>query len=146
MVHGRDAYAPESIDYALSFRPPPGLLKTLPKLEAPCYRWAQASMVSWPIRSFPGHVPLVRFVDDTLRQEMAQYIVMHVLLHHRGNACSMWRNATHQWQQISLPRRTEDTRVGILGLGEIGTVAGKHLVALGFAVSGWSRSEKQVEG
>ena len=34
IVHGRDAYAPESIDYVLSFRPPPGILKTLPNLKA----------------------------------------------------------------------------------------------------------------
>ena len=34
LVHGRDAYAPESIDYVLSFRPPAGLLKTFANLKA----------------------------------------------------------------------------------------------------------------
>jgi glyoxylate/hydroxypyruvate reductase A len=45
-----------------------------------------------------------------------------------------------------LPRSTPDTRVGILGLGEIGTVCAERLQALGFAVSGWSRTRKRVEG
>ena len=32
---------------------------------------------------YPGHIPLVRFVDRTLSSELAQYCVLHVLIHHR---------------------------------------------------------------
>jgi hypothetical protein len=32
-VEGKDAYAPEAIDYVLSFRPAPGLLSRLPNLK-----------------------------------------------------------------------------------------------------------------
>ncbi len=45
-----------------------------------------------------------------------------------------------------LPRKTGDTRIGILGLGEIGTVAGERLRDLGFPVHGWSRSRKTAPG
>ncbi len=45
-----------------------------------------------------------------------------------------------------LPRKTADTRIGILGLGEIGTVAGERLRDLGFPVHGWSRTRKMVDG
>lgn len=145
LVHGRDSYAPETIDYALSFRPPPGLLKTLTGLKAVLSLGAGVDgFLADP--EFPHAVPLVRFVDDTLSQEMAQYIVMHVLLHHRAQRLFDVAQRDHQWKQILLPRRTEETRVGILGLGEIGTVAAKHLVALGFSVSGWSRTAKAVDG
>src|SRR6185312_1106621 len=51
-----------------------------------------------------------------------------------------------RWAQALLPRKTEDTRIGILGLGEIGTVAGERLRAFGFPVSGWSRTRKTVDG
>ena len=44
------------------------------------------------------------------------------------------------------PRRTEDTRIGILGMGEIGTMAAEHLHALDFPVTGWSRTKKSVPG
>jgi len=145
VVHGRDAYAPDAIDYVLSFRPPPGLLKTLIKLKAVLSLGAGVdALLADP--DLPKQVPLVRFVDDALSQEMAQYVVMHVLLHHRAQRMFDAAQREHQWRQILLPRRTGDTRVGILGLGEIGTVCAGHLRALGFAVSGWSRGPKAIEG
>jgi glyoxylate/hydroxypyruvate reductase A len=145
LVHGRDRYDPSTIDYALSFRPPPGLLATLPKLKAVLSLGAGVDGF-FADPDFPKAVPLVRFVDDTLSQELAQYIVMHVLIHHRAQRMFDAAQRENQWRQILLPRRTEDTRVGILGLGEIGTVAARHLHALGFTVSGWSRTAKAVDG
>jgi glyoxylate/hydroxypyruvate reductase A len=45
-----------------------------------------------------------------------------------------------------LPRATDKTRIGILGMGEIGgTIAGR-LLALGFVASGWSRTRKNLPG
>jgi glyoxylate/hydroxypyruvate reductase A len=40
----------------------------------------------------------------------------------------------------------QDRRVGLLGLGALGTDAALKLRALGFAVAGWSRSPKTVPG
>src|SRR4051812_22923682 len=75
LIHGRDTYAPESVEYAVSFRPPPGLLATLPKLKAMLSLGAGVDgFLADP--HLPTHIPLVRFVDDTLSQEMAQYVVM----------------------------------------------------------------------
>jgi glyoxylate/hydroxypyruvate reductase A len=145
MVHGRDEYDPDAIDYVLSFRPPPGLLKTFPELKALLSLGAGVDGF-FADPDFPKRVPLVRFVDETLSQEMAQYIVMHVLIHHRAQRMFDAAQRENKWRQILLPRRTEDTRVGILGLGEIGAVAARHLKGLGFSVSGWSRTKKTVEG
>jgi glyoxylate/hydroxypyruvate reductase A len=145
VVHGRDSYAPEDIDYVQSFRPPHGLLKTFPNLKAIFSLGAGVDgFLSDP--EFPKQVPLVRFVDPQLSTEMAQYVVMHTLLQHRHQRDSDAAQAAGKWAQRVLPRRTADTRIGILGLGEIGTVAGERLRDLGFPVSGWSRSRKSVHG
>jgi glyoxylate/hydroxypyruvate reductase A len=144
-VQGEDVYAPEQIDYALSFRPPRGLLKTLTNLKAILSLGAGVDGF-FADPELPAHLPLVRFVDNTLSQEMAQYVVMHVLLHHREQRQYDAAQREHRWAQKLLPRRTEDTRIGMLGLGEIGTVCAQHLRALGFTLSGWSRSPKTVEG
>lgn len=145
LIEGQDQYAPEEIDYALGFRPPPGFLKTLPKLKAIFSLGAGIDgFLSDP--DFPRHVPLIRFVDDTLSREMAQYIVMHVLIQHRAEAKFAAAQRESQWRQAMLARRTEDTRIGILGLGEIGSVAARRLRDLGFAVSGWSRTKKTING
>jgi len=145
IVHGRDAYAPESIDYVLSFRPPPGLLKTLPNLKAAFSLGAGVDgFLCDP--DYPKNVPLVRFVDPTLSREMAQYVLMQVLIQHRHQRLFDAMQTSHSWRQMVLPRRTEDTRIGLLGLGEIGSFAALRFVELGFAVSGWSRTRKSLPG
>ena len=144
-LHGQDEYAPGDIDYALGFRPKPGFLKTLPKLKAIFSLGAGIDgFLMDP--EFPRHIPLVRFVDETLSREMAQYIVMHVLIQHRAERRFAAAQRESKWRQAMLERRTEDTRIGILGIGEIGTVAAMRLRDLGFPVSGWSRTRKKVDG
>lgn len=145
LVEGKDAYAPGDIDYALGFRPKPGFLKTLTNLKA--IFSLGAGIDGFLIDpDFPRHVPLVRFVDETLSREMAQYIVMHVLIQHRAERMFAEAQREAKWRQAMLARRTEDTRIGILGLGEIGTFAAERLRDLGFHVSGWSRTRKKIEG
>jgi glyoxylate/hydroxypyruvate reductase A len=144
-AHGVDAYEPADIAYAVSFRPPPGLLRTLPNLKAVFSLGAGVDgFLLDP--DFPKNIPLVRFVDETLSREMAQFAVLHVLMQHRTVHFFSAAQAESKWRQRMLPRRTEDTRVGILGLGEIGTVCAMRLRDLGFAVTGWSRSRKDVTG
>ena len=145
VVHERDAYEPASIGYALSFRPPHGLLKTLPKLKTIFSLGAGVDgFLSDP--ELPKQIPLVRFVDDQLSTEMAQYVVLHVLMQHRRQRVFDKAQQESRWAQALLPRKTGDTRIGILGLGEIGTVAGARLRELGFPVAGWSRTRKTVDG
>jgi glyoxylate/hydroxypyruvate reductase A len=144
-VHDRDEYDPKTIDYTLSFRPPFGLLKSLPNLKTIFSLGAGVdAFLADP--EFPKSVPLVRFVDPQLSTEMAQYVVMHVLLQHRRQRDFDAAQAKAKWAQRMLPRRTADTRIGILGLGEIGTVAGEQLRGLGFPVHGWSRTCKTAPG
>jgi glyoxylate/hydroxypyruvate reductase A len=144
-AHGVDAYDAATIDYAVSFRPPPGLLKTLPKLKAVFSLGAGVDgFLMDP--DFPKHVPLVRFVDVTLSREMAQYAAMHVLMQHRTVQFFAAAQAEGKWRQRMLPRATDETRVGILGLGEIGTVCAQRIREHGFAMSGWSRTRKTVDG
>lgn len=144
-LHGRDSYAPEEIDYALGFRPPPGLLATLPRLKAIFSLGAGVDgFLSDP--DFPKAVPLVRFVDRTLTVEMAQYVLMQVLIHHRLQRFFDDRQAEGVWQQRVLERVTEQTRVGFLGLGEIGAFTAERFVELNFQVSSWTRRRKQLAG
>ena len=142
---GVDDYAPDEIDYVVAFRPPPGFLKTLPKLKA---IFSLGAGVDGFLKDpeFPRNVPLVRFVDVTLAREMAQYVVMHTLLIHRHQRHFDEGQKKKEWRQMMLPRPSAQTRVGILGLGEIGSVTAERLAMFDFAVSGWSRTRKSVPG
>ena len=109
----------EDIDYFSGFRPPPGFLKTLPNLKAV---FSLGAGVDGFLRDpeFPRHLPLVRFVDPTLMHEMAQYVTMHVLITHRGQRFFDAAQRKAHWRQRMLARPSRDTRIGILGLGDIG--------------------------
>ena len=145
LVEGRDAYDPSSIDYVMSFAPPPGKIAALPNLKAAFSLGAGVDgFLCDP--DYPKDIPLVRFVDRTLAAEMAQYVLMHVLIHHRRQCFFDAAQQSGEWRQETLPRRTEDTHIGVLGLGEIGTFAARRLTDLGFPVSGWSRGRKDLAG
>jgi glyoxylate/hydroxypyruvate reductase A len=144
-VDVRDQYAPGDIDYALTFRPQHGLLKTLPNLKVVFSLGAGVDgILADP--EYPKQVPLVRFVDTTLSREMAQYCVLHVLMHYRMQRFFDRAQAERKWRQALLPKRAADTRIGILGLGEIGALAGQRLREWEFDVAGWSRTRKHVTG
>jgi glyoxylate/hydroxypyruvate reductase len=145
VLEGRDTYRPDEIDYVMGFTPPRGLVASLPRLKAAfCLGAGVDGFVCDP--DYPRHVPLVRFVDRTLSSEMAQYVLMHVLIHHRRQRFFDEAQRLGQWRQQTLPRTTEDTRVGFLGLGEIGAFAALRVASLGFQVSSWSRTRKTVAG
>ncbi|MGA9793923.1 MAG: glyoxylate/hydroxypyruvate reductase A [Rhizomicrobium sp.] len=145
VVQGRDEFDPAAIDYALSFRPPPGFLKTLTNVKAVFSVGAGVDgFLADP--DYPRQVPLVRFVDRALSREMAQYVVMHTLIFHRQQRLFDEFQSKSKWQQRMPPRATTDTRIGIFGLGEIGTMAAERLRDLDFKVAGWSRSKKSVPG
>jgi glyoxylate/hydroxypyruvate reductase A len=142
---GADEFDPGTIDYLATFRPTPGLIKQLTSLKAVFALGAGVdAILADP--DFRENVPLTRFVDRTLTREMAQYVVMHVLIHHRGQRYFDAAQAMNKWRQRPLPRRTEDTRIGILGLGELGTMSAERLRDLDFPVLGWSRTKKTIPG
>jgi glyoxylate/hydroxypyruvate reductase A len=144
VVQGRDEFDPASIDYVLSFRPPPGFLKTLPNIKA-VFSVGAGVDGFLADKDYPKQIPLVRFVDRSLSREMAQYVVMHTLIFHRQQRAFDEFQKKSKWQQMMPPRRTEDTRIGVLGFGEIGTMAGERLRDLDFKVAGWSRTKKDVQ-
>jgi len=145
VVNGQDAFAPDAIDYLVTFRPAPRLAKSLSNLKVTFSLGAGVDgILDDP--DYPRHIPLVRFVDHTLSREMAQYVVMHVLIHHRTQRYFDAAQAVNRWRQHLPERRTEDTRVGILGLGAIGTMCAERLRDLDFPMTGWSRTRKDVPG
>jgi glyoxylate/hydroxypyruvate reductase len=141
----RDPYNPDEMVYFSGFRPPPGFMKTLPNLKA---IFSLGAGVDGFLRDpgLPRHVPLVRFVDPTLIHEMAQYVVMHVLMIHRGQRFFDAAQRESQWRQRMLQRPSRDTRVGMLGLGDIGGDIATSLLPFDFQLSGWSRSRKNIAG
>lgn len=88
--------------------------------------------------------PLCRMVDPALTAGMVEWVTGHVLRHHLGMDRHIV-NPGRTWDQAPPPLAGERP-VTILGLGELGQACAAALTALGFPVSGWSRSARQVAG
>ena len=58
----------------------------------------------------------------------------------------MRRRHESQWRQRMLTRASRDTRIGMLGLGDIGGAIATSLLPFDFQLSGWSRSRKNIPG
>jgi len=144
-LQGKDHYAPQQIDYFVGFRPPHGFLKTLPRLKA---IFSLGAGVDGFLRDpeFPRHLPVVRFVDETLQREMAQYVTLHSLIIHRHQRGFDTAQKEHAWRQRMLSRPTREVCIGLLGMGDIGAVTAERLLMFDFQVIGWSRSRKSVAG
>ena len=91
------------------------------------------------------NIPLVRLVDPTLANAMAEAVLAWTLYLHRD----MPAYARQQRQRLWMPhayKPAASVTVGILGLGELGRAAAARLVAAGYRVTGWSQSAKQIAG
>ncbi|RWA77451.1 glyoxylate/hydroxypyruvate reductase A [Mesorhizobium sp.] len=132
-----------SITYAVVWKQKPNLLSSLPNLRAIFSIGAGVDHIF----ADPGlpDVPIVRVVADNLTQHMTEYVVWRVLDHHRQSRHYRAQQQKKIWRE--LPQRpAEDISVGIMGLGNLGRAAASVLLSLGFAVNGWSRTERPMKG
>jgi glyoxylate/hydroxypyruvate reductase A len=93
------------------------------------------------IVTIPGLTqPLARMVAPGMTQAMVEYVTAHVLRHHldidRDITC-----APGDWSPRNL-RSAPSRPVTILGQGELGQACAMALAALGFPVTGWSRTPR----
>jgi glyoxylate/hydroxypyruvate reductase len=134
---------PADIDIALVWRPPRGELTRYPNLKAILSLAAGIDgLIADP--DLPD-VPIARMVDPSLTRTMTEYVLLAVLRHHREFDRFERAQRARDWA-YAFPPQTADRRVGIMGLGELGSAAARALVAHGFQVLGWSRSPKALEG
>ena len=89
--------------------------------------------------------PLARMVDDGLTRGMVEWVTGHVLRHHL-DLDTYLKGQDGVWRDDTPPPLASDRPVTILGLGELGRACGTALSQLGFPVTGWSRSEKDIYG
>lgn len=143
VVTRSDEFDPAEIEYIFVWKPAPDAFEGLDNLKAILSLGAGVdALLEHP--ALP-QVPVIRFVDDELTHCMSDYVISQVTMHQR----LFTRYAAHQkvraWSQLYPPASHEIT-VGIMGLGVLGTDAAQKLKTIGFAVNGWSRSAKSVDG
>ena len=129
------------VEIAIVANPAPERLARYPNLRWVHSVWAGVERLVPLIAE--RNLPLVRLVDPTLANTMAEAVLAWTFYIHRD----MPSYAAQQRQRVWLPHgyvAPGDLTVAILGLGELGRAAAKRLVDAGYRVTGWSQSEKTI--
>lgn len=135
----------EEVEHAFVLFPEPGLLARFPKLRSIS---AIGAGVDHILRDadLPATCPIARLVQPDLRQRMTEYVVLHVLRHHRQMRVYEEQQRMKEWRMLLPQPSATERHIGILGLGVLGRDAAEKLNLLGFKTAGWSRTQKSVEG
>ena len=95
--------------------------------------------------SIPMNIPIVRIVDPYMAKSMSHWVVLSVLNFVRDTY------GYFDQEKIKLYKSRKELnflslKIGIYGMGAIGSVVAKDLYNLGFQIEGWSRTKKNIEG
>lgn len=93
----------------------------------------------------PASVPIVRLLDAGMAAQMAEYALLGVLMRQRHVVDYRLQQQRAEWRRRP-PLARADLRVGVLGLGEMGGAVARALARFGYAVAGWSRTPKAIDG
>ncbi len=132
------------VPYIVVGRPLPGVIAAVPGLELVLSLNAgiEHLLASGEV---PGHLPIVRLVDDGLAEGMSEWVLAQALSWHRNLAIYKDIQAKGEWapQPEKLAR---ERMVTILGAGALGGAVAGHFVQFGFKTRSWSRSGRSIEG
>jgi glyoxylate/hydroxypyruvate reductase A len=132
------------IEYAAAWLPPANVLKGLPNLKVIFSLGAGVDAILGD-PTLPAGTPIVRINDPDLTGRMTEYIVLHVLMHHRQQRRIDENQNKRLWDSFPT-HAARGLSVGIMGLGVMGRDSAEKLRDLGFRVAGWSRTPKDIPG
>ena len=137
-----DAGEAADVQYLAFMRPNFDMLPAFPNLRAMFSRSAG-------VESFIDHpkmpkVPLGKVEPPGGDPMMTEYVVMHVLRFHRDMPGYQAAQANREWRRTRIAR-PEERRVGFLGYGMMAKAPARVLRSLGFPVSAWVRSSREME-
>jgi len=141
-VHLSQDIPPEQVDYVV-YAPNSDVQDFTP------FTRAKAVLNLWAgVENIVGNptlkLPLARMVDEGLTRGMVEWVTGHVLRHHLMTDLHVL-NQDGVWRK-DIPPLACDRPVTILGLGALGQACGEALTQLGFPVTGWARTAKDVPG
>ena len=136
-------FDPAEVHFAAVWKPVPGELAAFANLKV-VFNLGAGVDALMADKTLP-EVPLVRVAVDDLTDRMSEYVVLHVLMHHRQELYLRASQRAKRWApKVQWPASA--ISVGIMGLGVLGANAAGVLRRIGFGVAGWSRSAKRLDG
>lgn len=134
---------PAAVRYLALWRPVEDAAARFPNLELLFSLGAGADQID--LRKLPDRITVLRLIDPDITAQMVDYVSFAVLALHRDIVRYAAQQRDRVWQPLPVTPAAE-RRVGVLGLGVLGTAAATRLRDLGFRCAGWSRRAKHIPG
>jgi len=130
-------------EVAVCWQTPPGLYAQMPRLKL--VHSIAAGVDNVVAGQELRDLPVCRVVDPMLAEGMLQFVLWSVLYFHRQLDAALASQRSKVWKR---PPQTPAAacRVGLMGLGELGGHIAARLPSLGYSVSGWSRTPREMPG
>jgi glyoxylate/hydroxypyruvate reductase A len=138
-----DVGDPAAVRYLAAWQPPDDPARTLPNLEV--IFSVGAGIDQFDLSRVPPHIAVVRMIEPGIVEGMVEYVTQAVLTIHRDLFDYALQQRQRVWREMPV-RAASTRRVGVLGLGMLGTAVLERLRVFGFPCAGWSRSEHRLEG
>jgi glyoxylate/hydroxypyruvate reductase len=138
-----DVGDPAAVRYLAAWQPPDDPARTLPNLEV--IFSVGAGIDLFDLSRVPPHIAVVRMIEPGIVEGMVEYVTQAVLTIHRDLFDYALQQRQRVWREMPV-RAASTRRVGVLGLGMLGTAVLERLRLFGFPCAGWSRSEHRIEG
>ena len=133
----------DDVHYALAWKPPRNFFAPYPNLKLLVNLGAGVDSLTG--RDDLPDIPILRLSDPEMAQMMAGYVLFAVLRYARDIPVFERAQRQRRWHYLH-PRVPGSIRVGVLGLGELGSRSAQELARQGFDVRGWSRTQKEIAG
>jgi len=132
------------IEVALVWKHPEGTLSKYPNLKYIASSGAGVDFI-FADESTPKNLPITRVVDTMLAIDMSEHVIAVIFSYLKNLNSYKIAQTKAIWKPMPY-RRISDFKVGILGLGALGSILAADLVRFGFRTQGWSTSQKSIEG
>jgi len=95
-------------------------------------------------KKFPKNVNIIKLHDPNLSNQMAEYALMSVLMCKRKYFQYSKNMSNKQWDQLT-PLDNKDFKITILGYGNISKVIIKNLKNMGFNITVWGNTKRNLK-
>ncbi|MTH78438.1 2-hydroxyacid dehydrogenase [Paracoccus aestuariivivens] len=141
--HFGEAPDPQDIRWIVTWTAPEDLATRYPNLRLVFS--IGAGVDQFDMSRIPAHVSIVRMLDPGIAAQMGEYATMATLAMHRDLPLYLAQQRKGEWRAgDNLP--AAQRRVGVMGLGQLGSLVIERLKPFGFDLAGYSRSPRRIEG
>ncbi len=138
-----DVGDPRHVRFLAAWLPPPDLARALPGLEVLFSVGAGVDQLT--LAELPPQIKVVRMIEPALVASMTEYVSFAVLALHRDMPLYLAQQRECAWREHRV-RPPGASRVGVMGMGLLGTATLAQLRVLGFDCAGWNRSRRDEPG